>query len=79
MHHHQLSNLQTLTPQLLLGPSLPPQVGAELGVGMCENIVRGTNWRLFAKTATSWFFTLIVTALLSAAFFAQGEGECVNV
>ena len=49
------------------------QVGAELGVGMCEmKALQGTNWRLFAKTATSWVFTLIVTALLSAAFFAQG-------
>ena len=54
-------------------------MGAELGVGMCENIVHGTNWRLFAKTATSWVFTLIVTALLSAAFFAQGVDKCVDM
>lgn len=47
-------------------------VGAEAGVGMCENVVRGTNWRLVAKTASSWVFTLLLTALLSAAFFSQG-------
>jgi sodium-dependent phosphate transporter len=48
------------------------QVGAELGVGMCEDIRQGANWKLFFKIFVSWVFTLIVTALLSAAFFAQG-------
>ncbi len=47
-------------------------VGAELGVGMCEDIRQGANWVLFAKLFVGWVFTLITTAFLSAAFFAQG-------
>ena len=43
-----------------------------MGVGMCESISQGTNWRLFAKMATSWGATLFVTGLLSACLFSQG-------
>jgi sodium-dependent phosphate transporter len=47
-------------------------VGAEIGIGLVENIREGVNWKLFAKTFTAWIFTLIVSGLLSAALFAQG-------
>jgi sodium-dependent phosphate transporter len=47
-------------------------VGAEIGIGLVENIKTGVNWRLFGKTFTAWVFTLIVSGLLSAALFAQG-------
>jgi sodium-dependent phosphate transporter len=47
-------------------------VGAELGIGMLENVKTGVNWRLFAKTFSAWVFTLIITGLLSAILFSQG-------
>jgi sodium-dependent phosphate transporter len=47
-------------------------VGAELGIGMLENVKTGVNWRLFAKTFSAWVFTLIITGLLSATLFSQG-------
>ncbi len=47
-------------------------VGAEIGIGMLENIKTGVNWKLFAKTFAAWIFTLIITGLMSALFFSQG-------
>lgn len=47
-------------------------VGAEVGVGIVENVKTGVNWKLFAKTFMAWVFTLIITGLFSAAIFAQG-------
>ncbi|GAX79284.1 hypothetical protein CEUSTIGMA_g6724.t1 [Chlamydomonas eustigma] len=47
-------------------------VGAEIGVGMCEDLSKGTNWRLFFKIATSWVCTIIITTLLCATLFSQG-------
>ncbi|KAG1662841.1 hypothetical protein FOA52_010632 [Chlamydomonas sp. UWO 241] len=47
-------------------------VGAEIGVGMCEDIIRGANWTLFARTFVSWVFTLAIAGIFSAALFAQG-------
>lgn len=41
---------------------------------MCESLATGANWRLFAKTCTSWVATLIIAGLLSAFFFAQVRG-----
>lgn len=47
-------------------------VGAEIGIGMLENIRTGVNWKLFAKTFGAWIFTLIITGLFSAILFSQG-------
>lgn len=47
-------------------------VGAEVGIGLVENIKTGVNWKLFGKTFTAWVFTLIVSGFLSALLFAQG-------
>lgn len=47
-------------------------VGAEVGIGLVENVRKGVNWKLFGKTVIAWIFTLIVTGLLSALLFAQG-------
>lgn len=58
------------------------QVGAEVGVGLSEGHLKGTNWRLFGKTACGWIMTLVVAGFISAALFALGEGElereCLN-
>lgn len=47
-------------------------VGAEVGIGIVENIKTGVNWKLFGKTFAAWIFTLIITGLIAAAVFAQG-------
>mmetsp|Transcript_17660 Transcript_17660/g.44470 ORF Transcript_17660/g.44470 Transcript_17660/m.44470 type:complete len:629 (-) Transcript_17660:305-2191(-) len=47
-------------------------VGAEVGVGAVEGVKHGTNWMLFAKTFSAWVFTLIVSAVISAAIFSYG-------
>ncbi len=47
-------------------------VGAEVGIGIVENIHHGVNWKLFGKTVTAWIFTIIITALVSAILFSQG-------
>ncbi|KAG2495910.1 hypothetical protein HYH03_006147 [Edaphochlamys debaryana] len=46
--------------------------GAEMGVGLVENVRTGVNWKLFAKQILAWVFTLFVSALVSAAIFAYG-------
>lgn len=47
-------------------------VGAEVGIGVVENVRTGVNWKLFGKTFIAWIFTLVITGLMSAGFFAQG-------
>ncbi len=47
-------------------------VGAEVGIGLVENVKTGVNWRLFGKTFMAWIGTLIISGLLSAVLFAQG-------
>ena len=47
-------------------------VGAEVGIGLLENIKTGVNWRLFAKTFSAWILTLIISGFLSALIFSQG-------
>jgi len=47
-------------------------VGAELGIGIVENLKHGVNWRLFAKTFAAWIFTLLCSGCLSAIIFSQG-------
>ncbi|MEW5301023.1 MAG: hypothetical protein WDW36_003907 [Sanguina aurantia] len=47
------------------------QTGAIIGVGMCEGR-KGVNWRLAGYMVSAWVMTVIVTASLSAAIFAQG-------
>jgi|APGre2960657423_1045063.scaffolds.fasta_scaffold00013_38 sodium-dependent phosphate transporter len=45
--------------------------GAVIGVGLLEG-GNAVNWQLAGKTFSAWIFTLIITALLSAALFSQG-------
>lgn len=47
-------------------------VGAEVGIGLVENLRDGVNWKLFLRTFVAWIFTLIVSGGLSALLFAQG-------
>lgn len=47
-------------------------VGAEVGIGLTENLKTGVNWKLFGKTFLSWIATLVICGLLSALFFSQG-------
>ncbi|KAG2495911.1 hypothetical protein HYH03_006148 [Edaphochlamys debaryana] len=46
--------------------------GAEMGVGLVENVRTGVNWKLFAKQILAWVFTLFVSAIVSAAIFSYG-------
>eukprot|EP00198_Chlamydomonas_reinhardtii_P005539 XP_001694875.1 sodium/phosphate symporter [Chlamydomonas reinhardtii] len=46
--------------------------GAEMGVGLVEDLRSGVNWKLFAKQVVAWIFTLIVSGFLCAAIFAYG-------
>lgn len=32
----------------------------------------GANWALFARTFSAWVLTLLITAVMAAALFAQG-------
>lgn len=47
-------------------------VGAEVGIGLVENLRNGVNWKLFLRTFVAWIFTLFVSGGLSAMLFAQG-------
>ncbi len=49
------------------------QVGAEVGVGMTENLRTGTNWKLFGKTFLGWVGSFATAALVTAAFYAFCE------
>jgi sodium-dependent phosphate transporter len=46
--------------------------GGIIGVGLCEGIAKGVNWKLFGKQFASWVSTLFVVGLGVAAVFAQG-------
>lgn len=46
--------------------------GGIVGVGLCEGIARGVNWKHFGKQFASWVATLFVVGLGVAAIFAQG-------
>ncbi|GLC55696.1 hypothetical protein PLESTB_001015700 [Pleodorina starrii] len=46
--------------------------GAEIGVGLTDNIRSGINAKLFGKQILAWIFTLIVVGFLSAAIFSFG-------
>lgn len=48
-----------------------PQVGAIAGMGLMEGSA-GIHWLLALQFFMGWLFTLILTALLSAALFAAG-------
>lgn len=45
-------------------------VGAEMGVGLSDNIRTGGNWLLFGKTFVGWVVSFVCAALVTAAFFA---------
>jgi len=45
--------------------------GAVIGVGLVEG-PKQINWKLAAKAFSGWVLTLIVTAFMTAALFAQG-------
>ncbi len=50
------------------------QVGAEVGVGICEDIRgRGTNWWLFGRTMLGWLLAFSFAGLCSAALFSFCE------
>ena len=49
------------------------QFGATMGIGACEGIRSGVNWRFFATTFVGWCFTLFISGLMSACFFCAGE------
>ncbi|GFR48394.1 hypothetical protein Agub_g10288 [Astrephomene gubernaculifera] len=46
--------------------------GAEIGVGLVENLKSGVNYKLFGKQIAAWIFTLIVSGFLGAAIFSYG-------
>lgn len=39
---------------------------------MCESLSHGTNWALFARTLTSWIFTVFISGSFAALFFSAG-------
>ena len=47
-------------------------VGGIVGVGLCESLKGGINWKLFGSQFAGWVSTLLVVALSTAAVFAQG-------
>jgi solute carrier family 20 (sodium-dependent phosphate transporter) len=47
-------------------------IGAIMGVGMCEGVRQGVNWKLFAQQFASWVCTMFVCGLASAALFSSG-------
>lgn len=47
-------------------------VGGIVGIGLCESLKAGVNWKLFGQQFLSWIGTLLVVALSTAAIFAQG-------
>jgi sodium-dependent phosphate transporter len=46
--------------------------GGIVGVGLCEGVAKGVNWRHFGKQFASWAATLFVVGFGVAAIFAQG-------
>lgn len=47
-------------------------VGAEIGVGLVENVRTGLNYWVIIKTFMGWVITIFIAGLTSAAIFAQG-------
>lgn len=47
-------------------------VGAEVGVGLVENVKTGLNYWVIIKTFMGWVVTVFIAGLTSAAIFAQG-------
>ncbi|CAE8651149.1 unnamed protein product [Polarella glacialis] len=50
------------------------QVGATVGVGMCEirgasTVWKGVNWRIMAKVAVMWVMTLVFAAICASSVF----------
>lgn len=46
--------------------------GAVLAISMVDVGVRRVRWALVLKMYAGWIFTLVITAIVSACFFAQG-------
>jgi len=46
--------------------------GAVIGISLCDHDLKNVNWRIIARIFLSWIGTIVVTAGLSAAIFAQG-------
>lgn len=46
--------------------------GAVIGISLCDNDLKNVNWRIIGRIFLSWIATILVTAGLSAAIFAQG-------
>ena len=46
--------------------------GAVIGISLCDHDLKNVNWRIIARIFVSWIGTILVTAGLSAAIFAQG-------
>ena len=46
--------------------------GAVVGISLCDSNFKDVNWRIIGRIFLSWIATILVTAGLSAAIFAQG-------
>ena len=44
----------------------------QVGIGLCEGVKMGTNWRLLFRTMLAWAATIFISALLSASLFCFG-------
>jgi sodium-dependent phosphate transporter len=46
--------------------------GAVIGISLCDRDFKNVNWRIIGRIFVSWIGTILITAGLSAAIFAQG-------
>ena len=46
--------------------------GAVVGISLCDYDLKNVNWRIIGRIFLSWIGTILITATLSAAIFAQG-------
>lgn len=46
--------------------------GAVVGISLCDSNLKDIKWRIIGRIFLSWIATILVTAGLSAAIFAQG-------
>ena len=46
--------------------------GAVVGISLCDHDLKNVNWRIIGRIFLSWIGTILITAGLSAAIFAQG-------
>lgn len=46
--------------------------GAVIGISLCDHDFKNVNWRIIGRIFVSWIGTILITAGLSAAIFAQG-------